>query len=66
MKGGMKMPKFVCGKCHHEFWGWGVNYKYMSGKKVACPDCKGTLVLQKEDNRMKDSEEKAIKPSTAA
>ncbi len=60
------MPKFVCGKCHHEFWGWGVNYEYMSGEKVTCPDCNGTLVLQKENNGMKGSEEKVIKPSTAA
>lgn len=60
------MPKFVCRKCHHEFWGWGVNYKFMSGEKVSCPDCNGTLVLQKENSSMKDSEEKVIKPSTAA
>ncbi|MBI5468987.1 MAG: hypothetical protein HY891_07615 [Deltaproteobacteria bacterium] len=60
------MPKFVCGKCHREFWGWGVNYKYMSGEKVTCPDCKGTLVFQKENNGVKDSEQKVIKPSTAA
>ena len=58
------MPKFSCRKCHHEFWGWGIYYQRMTGKRVECPDCKGTLVLQKEG--AEDSGKKVIKASTAA
>lgn len=58
------MPKFTCRKCHHEFWGWGIYHEHMSGKRVECPDCKGTLVLQKE--KTKDSGKKVLKAFTAA
>lgn len=38
------MPKYVCCKCNHEFWGWGVTYRYRSGSMLVCPDCEGELL----------------------
>lgn len=65
-KGGVMMPKFVCRKCHSVFWGWGIHYEYISGKKVECPECKGALVLQNEKQTAKDSGKKVLKTSSAA
>lgn len=42
------MPKWLCTKCNHEFWGWGVYYKYKVGNVLVCPDCDGHLVQEKE------------------
>ncbi|MBI5588134.1 MAG: hypothetical protein HY889_07190 [Deltaproteobacteria bacterium] len=59
------MPKYVCRECQHEFWGWGVRYQQKSGNRIVCPDCKGNLILQKEQKE-KDGENKVMKGSTAA
>lgn len=63
------MPKYVCRKCRHEFWGWGVRYQQRSGNRIVCPDCKGSLILQKEQKENHDATDgrnKAMKGSTAA
>lgn len=47
-EGDVEMPKFICRKCGREFWGWGVNHMYRSGKRLVCPDCDGMLVEKEE------------------
>lgn len=60
------MPKFACRKCRHEFWGWGIHSEYIAGKRVACPDCNGSLVLQRAKPQLKLAVKKAVKTSSAA
>lgn len=42
------MPKYICIKCSHEFWGWGVAHQFRRGDVIACPDCDGSLVEERE------------------
>lgn len=49
------MPKWKCEDCGHEFWGWGVYYKYRSGDMHRCPDCEGRLVQQSGADDMRPS-----------
>lgn len=45
------MPKWVCNKCGHEFYGWGVYYKYKIGNVLLCPECEGHLVHPAEESK---------------
>ncbi len=38
------MPRWVCERCSHEFWGWAVYYAYSVSGVLICPDCDGELV----------------------
>lgn len=58
------MPKYVCKKCNHEFYGWGVYYQHKAGSKV-CPDCEGGEIEEKK-REPKDSNETVIINGTAA
>lgn len=42
------MPKFVCKRCNHDFWGWGVYYSHKRGARLICPDCGGHLGEKQE------------------
>ncbi|MBI1911715.1 MAG: hypothetical protein HYS21_06900 [Deltaproteobacteria bacterium] len=55
------MPKYVCKKCNHEFYGWGVYYQHKAGSKV-CPDCEGGEIEEKK----RESKETLIINGTAA
>lgn len=54
-EGEAEMPKFICRRCGREYWGWGVDHMFRSGKRLVCPDCEGVLVEKTERLGVQDA-----------